>query len=74
MDNSTTGRMENFNSQRPRGPIILKKGVDRFANIYQGWNLSSKRIKMCYKGSSQRREGGRNGTDINLTNKLKNIL
>jgi|GEM_PF-6407218 len=40
MDNSTTGRVENFNSQRPRGPIILKKGVDRFANIYQEWNLA----------------------------------
>lgn len=34
------GGWKNYNSKRPPGPIILKKGVDRFANIYQGWNLA----------------------------------
>src|SRR5665213_55717 len=34
------GGWKNYNSKRPPGPIILKKGLDRFANIYQGWNLA----------------------------------
>jgi hypothetical protein len=34
------GGWKNYNSKRPPGPIILKKGLDRFANIYQGWKLA----------------------------------
>jgi hypothetical protein len=34
------GGWKNYNSKRPPGPIILKKGLDRFANIYQGWSLA----------------------------------
>lgn len=34
------GGWKNYNSKRPPGPIILKKGSDRFSNIYQGWKLA----------------------------------
>lgn len=34
------GGWKNYNSKRPPGPIILKKGLDRFSNIYQGWQLA----------------------------------
>lgn len=34
------GGWKNYNSKRPPGPIILKKGLDRFNNIYQGWLLA----------------------------------
>jgi len=34
------GGWKNYNSKRPPGPIILKKGLDRFDNIYQGWKLA----------------------------------
>ncbi len=34
------GGWKNYNSKRPPGPIILKKGLDRFANIYHGWKLA----------------------------------
>lgn len=34
------GGWKNYNSKRPPGPIILKKGLDRFANMYQGWKLA----------------------------------
>jgi len=34
------GGWKNYNSKRPPGPIILKKGLDRFDNMYQGWKLA----------------------------------
>ena len=34
------GGWKNYNSKRPPGPIILKKGLDRFGNIYHGWELA----------------------------------
>lgn len=34
------GGWKNYNSKRPPGPIILKKGLDKFNNIYQGWNMA----------------------------------
>ncbi len=34
------GGWKNYNSKRPPGPIILKKGLDRFENMYQGWKLA----------------------------------
>jgi len=34
------GGWKNYDSKRPPGPIILKKGLDRFANIYHGWKLA----------------------------------
>ncbi len=34
------GGWKNYNSKRPPGPIILKKGLDRFVNIYHGWQLA----------------------------------
>ncbi|HYK55768.1 MAG TPA: IS4 family transposase [Flavisolibacter sp.] len=37
------GGWKNFNSKRPPGPIILKKGLDKFLAIYQGWLLASMR-------------------------------
>ena len=36
------GGWKNYNSKRPPGPIILKKGIDRFSNIYQGWKLAQR--------------------------------
>jgi hypothetical protein len=34
------GGWKNNNVKRPPGPITLKKGMDRFNNIYQGWKLA----------------------------------
>ncbi len=34
------GGWKNYNSKRPPGPIILKKGLDKFTAIYQGWQLA----------------------------------
>lgn len=34
------GGWKNYNSKRPPGPILLKKGMDRFNNIYQGWKMA----------------------------------
>lgn len=34
------GGWKNFNSKRPPGPIILKRGLDKFSSIYQGWKLA----------------------------------
>lgn len=34
------GGWKNYNSKRPPGPIILKKGLDKFSSIYQGWKLA----------------------------------
>lgn len=34
------GGWKNYNSKRPPGPIILKRGLDKFASIYQGWKLA----------------------------------
>jgi hypothetical protein len=34
------GGWKNFNSKRPPGPIILKRGLDKFSSIYQGWELA----------------------------------
>lgn len=34
------GGWKNYNSKRPPGPIILKKGLDKFTTIYQGWKLA----------------------------------
>lgn len=34
------GGWKNYDSKRPPGPIILKRGVDKFASIYEGWQLA----------------------------------
>jgi hypothetical protein len=34
------GGWKNNNIKRPPGPITLKRGLDRFNNIYQGWKLA----------------------------------
>jgi hypothetical protein len=34
------GGWKNYNSKRPPGPILLKKGMDKFNSIYQGWNMA----------------------------------
>lgn len=34
------GGWKNYNSKRPPGPIILKKGLDKFNAMLQGWNLA----------------------------------
>ena len=34
------GGWKNVNSKRPPGPIALKKGLDKFSSIYQGWMLA----------------------------------
>lgn len=36
------GGWKNYNSKRPPGPIVLKKGLDKFTAIYQGWQLATK--------------------------------
>ncbi len=35
------GGWKNYNSKRPPGPIVLKKGLDKFTAIYQGWRLAT---------------------------------
>lgn len=34
------GGWKNYNSKRPPGPIVLKRGLDKFASIFQGWKLA----------------------------------
>lgn len=34
------GGWKNYNSKRPPGPIVLKRGLDKFASIHQGWKLA----------------------------------
>ncbi len=34
------GGWKNYNSKRPPGPIILKKGLDKFNAMFQGWKLA----------------------------------
>jgi hypothetical protein len=34
------GGWKNYNSKRPPGPIILKRGLDKFSSIYEGWSLA----------------------------------
>ena len=34
------GGWKNYNSKRPPGPILLKRGLDKFAFIYDGWKLA----------------------------------
>ena len=34
------GGWKGYTSQRTAGPITLKRGVDTFANIFQGWQLA----------------------------------
>jgi Transposase DNA-binding len=34
------GGWKNYDSKRPPGPIILKRGLDKFASIYDGWKLA----------------------------------
>lgn len=34
------GGWKNYNSKRPPGPIILKKGLDKFNAMFQGWTLA----------------------------------
>ena len=34
------GGWKNYDSKRPPGPIILKRGLSKFASIYEGWNLA----------------------------------
>lgn len=36
------GGWKNYDSKRPPGPILLKKGLDKFNAIYQGWELARK--------------------------------
>jgi len=39
------GGWKNYNSKRPPGPIILKKGLDKFGAIYEGWNIAKNQIE-----------------------------
>ena len=39
------GGWKNYNSKRPPGPIILKKGLDKFGAIYEGWNMARNQIQ-----------------------------
>lgn len=34
------GGWKNYNSKRPPGPIILKKGLDKFNAMFEGWELA----------------------------------
>jgi hypothetical protein len=34
------GGWKNYNSKRPPGPIVLKRGLDKFTAMYQGWQLA----------------------------------
>jgi hypothetical protein len=34
------GGWKGYNSKQPPGPIVLKRGLDKFASIYQGWKLA----------------------------------
>lgn len=34
------GGWKNYNSKRPPGPILLKKGLDKFSSVYEGWKLA----------------------------------
>ena len=34
------GGWKGYKSQRPPGPITLKRGLDKFVNIYSGWQLA----------------------------------
>ena len=34
------GGWKAYNTQRPPGPIVLKRGLDKFATIYEGWKLA----------------------------------
>jgi Transposase DNA-binding/Transposase DDE domain len=34
------GGWKDYNRKRPPGPIILKKGLDKFNAMFQGWNLA----------------------------------
>jgi hypothetical protein len=35
-----TNHRENSN-QQPAGPIIIKRGLDNFEKMYQGWKLAA---------------------------------
>ena len=37
---SCLGGWKGNNKQRRVGPILIKKGLDKFEMIYQGWNLA----------------------------------
>ena len=51
------GGWKNYNSKRPPGPIILKRGLDKFSSIYEGWNLALSPY-LCPNGSLE--AGGEN--------------
>ncbi|MEI6950854.1 IS4 family transposase [Paraflavisolibacter sp. H34] len=38
------GGWKNYNSKRPPGPIVLKKGLDKFMAIYEGWKLAQEAL------------------------------
>lgn len=38
------GGWKNYNSKRPPGPIILKRGLDKFESMYEGWKLYSQDV------------------------------
>lgn len=38
------GGWKNYNSKRPPGPIILKRGLDKFESMYEGWKLCSQDV------------------------------
>jgi hypothetical protein len=39
------GGWKGYNKTRPPGPIILKKGLDKFNSIFNGWNLALDDLK-----------------------------
>ena len=34
------GGWKGYNRKRPPGPILLKKGLDKFMSIFEGWQLA----------------------------------
>jgi hypothetical protein len=41
------GGWKNYNSKRPPGPILLKRGLDKFMAIYEGWLLAQGTLKQA---------------------------
>jgi Transposase DNA-binding len=41
------GGWKNYNSKRPPGPIVLKRGLDKFMAIYEGWLLAQATLKQA---------------------------
>ena len=40
------GGWKNAKKERPPGPIILKNGIDRFNNIFEGWLLANQQLNV----------------------------